>query len=146
MRGLATQMGLTFENNGVDVALRGRYFFGSAWEQASALAAAAGILWGIDRGTLFITTPGSPRPSAPVLVSPENGMVGYPQFNQTQVLVTTLFNPVIQFQGGVTIQSSLQPACGAWIVGAIEYDLESITQGGSWFQRLTCYTQGETPA
>lgn len=133
MAGLATQMGLTFENNGVLLVLSTPYFPGTAFEQMRRCADAANINAIIDNGKLAIWNKGASRGGARALVSPETGMVGYPAHNGVGVSVTTIFNPTIGFGQLVDTQSSLVAACGTWFVYSLKYSLESETPGGEWF-------------
>src|SRR6185295_1510125 len=62
LQGLATQMGLSFENNGVSVMLQNPYFHGSALSQAQDCIRAAGIEWNQgDNGILAIWPKGGAR-------------------------------------------------------------------------------------
>ena len=83
MAGLAMQMGLNFENNGVKVQLSNPYFPGTGRTQAQACAEHAGIEWIIDNGTLAIWYPGQARGGVASLLSPSTGMVGYPAYTST---------------------------------------------------------------
>lgn len=142
---LAKSMGMAFENNGVTAKLAFPYYWGTAWEQASQIAKDAGIEWTIDRGTLAIMNPGSPRKGGTVpIFSPTTGMVGYPVFNQTLVIITALFNPDVQFQGEMEVQSQLTSANGRFIIISIVYELESLTPNGRWHMTLTGVVQGYT--
>lgn len=109
MQGLARQMGMGFENNGVDAQLSSPYFSGSLMVQAQKCADHAGIEWGIFNGnTLAIWKRGGNRstPDVPV-ISPATGMIGYPAFTQQGIVVSTVFNPQLSFGQLVKVQSSL---------------------------------------
>ena len=70
MSSLASQMGYTFENNGVTVTLPpGTHFRGSLRNQAVACVNAARIEWVIDNGTLAIWPRGSSRSPLKTLAS-----------------------------------------------------------------------------
>jgi hypothetical protein len=65
-------------------------------------------------------------------------MVGYPTFGFGKIIVKIEFNPAIVYGMSVTVQmSSLPPANGTWSVFQLDYELQSMTPGGSWFQTLT---------
>lgn len=138
MAGLAQDMGLAFEDSGVDVVLQRPYFPGTARMQAEACAKAAGINWTIDEGTLAIWPAGSSRGGQIPLISPGTGLVGYPAHTQNGVVITTLFNPSITFGGRVQLESLLTPANGTWTVFAVSHTLESEMPDGDWFTRLEC--------
>jgi hypothetical protein len=137
MSQLAGQMNLSFENNGVNVKLSNIYLSGSARMQALTLAQHAGIEHLIDKGTLAIWKPGQGRQSSSLMISPQTGMVGYPMFNQANVVVRTLFNPAINYGGLMQIQSDLTPACGTWAINYVDLELDSMVPHGRWFATLS---------
>jgi hypothetical protein len=144
MQSLASEMGFGFENNDVNVKLSNPHYYGSPWQQVSQIAYDAGIEYVVERGVLVITPAGVPRKGDPVLISPQTGMRGYPQFNQATVIVTALFAPAVKYQGQVKVQSDLTSACGTWPVNRLQYELESMVPNGKWFMTLSLYTQGAT--
>ncbi|MDQ0395181.1 baseplate hub protein [Labrys monachus] len=144
MSNLAKQMGLAFEGNGVNVKLANPYYYGSAWMQAMQIAEHAGIEWIVDKGTLAISMPGKPRQGSTPLISKETGLVGYPAFNETEIILRALYNPAVRYGGDIEVKSDLTPANGKWIVKLIEYDLESQMPGGSWFMTIIAYPIGPT--
>ena len=136
MSQLASQMGLTFENNGVNVQLSNQYLPNTALEQAKTLAAAAGIWLYIDNGILAITPSNTPRNKPVAQISAQSGMVGYPTFDGVGVNFKTLFNPSVTFGGSVNIQTDIPQAAGTWIVTSVALKLESEKPGGSWFMQI----------
>ena len=73
-------------------------------------------------------------------------MVGYPIFVSNNLVVRSVFNPNIKYQGFIKIQSDLTPANGTWKVGKIEYELESKVPHGKWFNVMTCQSQNSQAA
>jgi hypothetical protein len=164
MQGLARQMGLGFENNGVDVQLSSPYFSGSLMTQAQKCAEHAGIEWGIFNGnTLAIWKRGGNRntPDVPV-ISPSHGMIGYPAFTQGGIIVSTVFDPKISFGSLVKVQSSLlediaaaqqkpatlggqQVAANAgifpttWAVNKLDLALDAQVPRGEWRSTVYAY-------
>lgn len=147
LQGLATQMGMTFENNGVSVILQNPYFSGSAKTQAEEVVRAAGIEWNHgDMGTLAIWPKGGSRSGAIPLISKDTGMVGYPYpSGQGLVGVKTSFNPQIGFGGKVQVASDIKPACGTWTVQNIVHEIESEMPGGQWFTSIVGAPPGYVP-
>lgn len=141
MEGLAKQMGMTLENSGVSVMLSTPYFPGTPRMQVEECARAADIRWQIDRNVLAIWPKDGYRAGDAPLISPQTGMVGYPTFNSSGIVVTTLFNPALKFGGLVDVKSSLTPACGKWSVYSMSHDLESQTPDGNWFTRIQATAQ-----
>ena len=133
MASIATDMGYTFENNGVDTQLADVYLANTGLEQAKELARAAGCDLYLDDKILAITPPNVPRKTQIPTVSSATGLVGYPTFDGVGVNFQTLFNPAIVFGGSVKIESDVQQAAGEWVVTSVSYRLESERPGGSWF-------------
>ncbi len=91
--------GTCFENAGVTAKLANPYFGGTLLTQAKAIARHAGFDMFIDKNTMAIVPPKKSRSGGAIVVSPETGMVGYPQFNQAQVIVTALYSPEYKIGG-----------------------------------------------
>lgn len=137
---LATQMGLSFENNGVSVQLSNPYFPGTFREQALAAVTAADISWnGGDDTKLAIWPKNGSRGGAVPLVSTATGMRGYPAYTALGILVSSLFNPNISFGSKIEVVSDLKPACGIWSVFSLEHDLDTNMPRGSWFSTIGAY-------
>lgn len=143
---LAQQMGLQFENNGVNTKLTNPYYPGSAWTQATRMARHANIEMVVDRGTMAIMPAGQPRQGGAVLISPQTGMVAYPGFREAAVVVKTLFNPAVKVNGLIQVQSDITPACGTWKVFHMVYELESKMPHGRWFQTIEANLVGQQPS
>lgn len=147
---LASQMGFTFENNGVSAKLANPYYAGSAWDQMLDIAQDANFNLVVDprgsgngnAGTIAISPQGTARSGAAVGISPATTMVSYPAFIENQLIVRSLFNPAVKPFGSISVQSSLQAACGTWLVTKIDHDLDTITPGGNWFSTYTCVPIG----
>ena len=144
MKSLASQMGLQFENSGVNVKLVNPYYGGSPWTQAVRIMKHANIEMVVQKGKMAISPAGTPRQGGGTLISPQTGMVGYPAYEQASIIVRCLFNPSIECNQTVQIQSDLTPANGTWTVNRIVYELESHMPGGKWFQTLKC-VNGKAP-
>lgn len=139
MQGFATQMGCTFENDGIDAKLPASYFYGSPANQAAACANAAGINWFVDNQVLAIWPRGSSRAGTVTLISPQTGMIGFPGFTAYGLTLKTVFNPDLRFGANIQVQSSLKPANGNWTIYSLDHDLESMVPRGKWYTDITCY-------
>lgn len=160
MSGLARQMNLGFENNGVSISMPPTYLSGSAKTQADKLARWAGISWGIINGnTLSIWPRGGNRTTQSVpVISKATGMITSPAFTQQGIIVKTLFNPQVAFGGLVEVQSSVlagiasvqpnQPnATGnapstfptQWAVNKLDLLLDSLLPKGQWMSTIYAY-------
>jgi hypothetical protein len=142
MAQLAKQMGFSFENNGVNIAVpRGTYLGNTAYFQAQNLMLAYNFDMFIDRGILAICPLGQSRKTPIVpLISSTTGMIGYPYFNTQGMLFDTIFNPNIIFGGTVEVKSEIAPvANGMWYVTNISHTLECLVPGGRWQSTVNCF-------
>lgn len=142
MRTLATKMGLAFQDNGVTASLMNPYFSGTSYQQAQQIADAVGIEFGVDDQTLYISPRGQARTGNAVVVSPDTGMKEYPTFSKKGLRVTTLFNPAIQQNGLIQVQSSIAVANGTWRVTGLKHKLESENPSGAWFTDINAVPVG----
>lgn len=138
MAGLAKTMGLAFEDGGVKVKLSNPYFSGTALMQVRACAQAADIWHKVEMGALVIWPKEGAREGVIPLVSPETGMVGYPELGSKRVVVRTMFNNTLRLGGNIQIQSSLPMATGKFQVFNITHSLSSEAPGGPWFTTVEC--------
>ena len=137
MLGFAKQMGYAFEDNGVTAQLANPYFHGTALQQASAVAAAADIEFGIDNGTLFICPRGGARKGKAPLISAETGLKEYPVFNKKGIKLETLYNPAVSLGGLIVVKSAVQVANGTWRVNGLRHHLECENPSGPWITRVS---------
>ena len=139
MSGLATQMGLIFENNGVSVILpAGSYFSGSARTQAEDAANTAHIEWVIENGKLAIWPKNGSRGGLIPIISKDNGLIGYPYpSGQGLVGLKCLYSPTILFGSRIQIVSDIEPASGIWTICGVEAELECQVPNGKWESHLT---------
>jgi hypothetical protein len=137
---LASSMGLSFENNGVNVKVSNPYLPGNFRQQMLALATMAGIEAYIHKDTLIAVPSGQSRTSASgTMISKDTGMVGYPAFNQAGIILTTLFVPTLEPFTTITVQSDITSACGTWNVYNADINLDSIVPHGKWFATLSAH-------
>ncbi len=143
LAGIATQMGLQLENNGVSVVLRNTYLPGTALDQLRTVMRQADIEYVIDDTTLAIWPKGGNRGGQIPLLSPETGMVGYPTFTQNSLYVRTLFNPGIAFGQLLEIKSVVPQATGSnWKAVNLTHNLTTETADGPWFTTVECALPG----
>ena len=136
MAQIAKDMGLTFENNNVNVTLTDVYLSNTLKEQALELARAGNFALYIDDKTLAITNRYEPRKGFIPEISPETGLVGYPSFDGIGVNFRTLFNPAVTFGGAVNLTTDNTQAKGQWVVVSMSHHLESEKPGGAWFTTI----------
>jgi hypothetical protein len=147
MKSIADKAGYLFETsvpNGTMIA--DPYHSGSARSQMKKVADAANVNWTLDdgsptnntRGVLAIWPRTGSRPGAPVRVSAETGMIGYPAFTPQGIVVKSLFNPAVRFGGVIEVESTIKPACGKWAVISLDHDLNTQVPNGQWFTTMSC--------
>jgi hypothetical protein len=137
MAQLASNLGYTFENNGVTGQLSDVYLANTGLEQIKDLAKAIGCDWGLDdNNVLWIAPRNTPRGGLIPLISKDTGMIGYPTFDKNGVNFDTLFNPAIRFHGAFKIVTDIPQAAGQWIAYSIAHRLESERPGGAWFSSI----------
>lgn len=148
MAALANQMGLNFDNSaGVSVQLAKTYFPGSALAQMRAAAEAANITASIDNNTLVIFPKnGASKASNTVEVNVGTGMIGYPAFTSTGIMVKSLFNPSLRWGNMVKVTSIIEPANGTWAIITLEHDLDSRVPNGKWQSSIGCYNPTSNPS
>ena len=143
MKSLAAQMTppLNFVSDGVNVKLSAPYLYGTILDQIRGVAFEANIFAEIHNGTLYIWPRNGKRLVAPTAISPQTGLVGYPSLSGVQIFdLRTLFDPTLELGAGVTLTSSLTPACGTWYAGQMTHILESMTPGGAWFSDIELWS------
>lgn len=138
LENLADIMGLSFENNGVDVRLNCPYLAGTALDQVRSVCRAADINYVIDCGVLAIWPRRGARKGEIPVMSSKTGMVGYPAFTGNGVSISSIFTPSCKQGGKVKVESELTPAAGEWVIATVQHELEAMTPGGAWFTHLEC--------
>lgn len=141
---LAGQAGLAFENAGVNTKLSNPYHFGTLRTQFYDICRAAGIEGVIQNNQTMIIVPKKGyRSGDPILVSPQTGQVGYPAWTNSGIVVRTLFNPNVELQKLIQVQSDITPACGTWKVTSVIHDIASELPNGPWFTTIEAVNPNE---
>lgn len=140
MSSIAAQMvpPRTLENSGVQTVLESPYLPGTLRDQALAVARAARCNMLIDEQVLAIWPLGETREGLTLSLSPSTGLVGYPQFTQNGIALTTLFTPSLTFGQRIEVSCPLAAANGSWTVAAVQHNLDAELPGGQWFTRIEC--------
>jgi hypothetical protein len=126
-----------FENHATNPQkLNDPYFWGSPWKQMKEVLQAAHLDGFIDDKTFAVWTPGKSVRTGTIFIAPGQGLRDYPAFTEYGVQVHTEFRRALSYGSTMTIQSSIQPACGDWQIIRIDYDLQSNTPHGSWYAIL----------
>jgi hypothetical protein len=138
---LAQKCGLGFQNYGVNAQLRNLYLPSSYGKQIKLLARMVGCEHIIDRGTLSVWKPGENK-GGNTFLSRQTGMVGYPAFDQRNIIVRSIFNPEIRNPNTITVQSDITPACGTWHINHVTHEIESQMPNGKWFTTVLASPPG----
>lgn len=132
--------GLNVENNKVNVILASPYFQGTVWQQMLSAIRAANISGVLDsvNSVLAIWPKSGARSGSALLIAPETGMIGYPEFMQNRIRARTLWAPGLKGPGVlVQVKSQFTAATGSWRVDNIDYNLSSELPGGPWEMAIT---------
>lgn len=145
---LVQQMGLkNFEPNGVkQVISSSTTLNGPTRQQAITLIEAAipKVAYSFDDNSLVLIPQGGFRANqANVVISPENGMIGYPTYSNIGIGLKTLYNAAIKWGMQVQVKSSLDVAKlnGMWTIFNIVHTLESQVFGGRWDTEMQAMAQ-----
>lgn len=140
--------GLTLENNGVSGKLVNPYFPGTMWEQLLRCTRALDCYACYDylSGKIAIWPKNKARNGDIREISPETGMINYPQFQNVQVKVRTLPDFSIKFGTKFRVKSGLTAADGEWNITHITFDIASEMPEGPWEMALTGNREQSTGA
>ncbi|MBV1833083.1 baseplate hub protein [Novacetimonas pomaceti] len=133
---LASNMGWGFQNNGVQTVLQNPYFPGSTAQQLHDLAYQGMFSYVVDQNTLSIwPVTGSRKPGGnmPVpTVGPDNGLIGYPEFNDIGVSFRTIYRPDLRFGDQIYLDTAAPNAAGNYNIRSIAHHLSAEAPGGPW--------------
>lgn len=147
LQNICKKAGIGYTDHGgaaANATLSNFYTSGSAHDQITEVVQAAKIRGVYDVNGNLATFPqtGAISGTAPI-ISPANGMIGYPEFQSAVVLVRTIFDPsIVDIALGpgrsVLIQSQLAAANGNFTVTTMRYNLScNDPSGGPWEINLT---------
>ena len=148
---IASDMGLSFENNGVESTLRDQYLWNTPLAKMKTLADIAEIDYYITDSVLSICKRNKQRnvyaaDNAPI-ISPETGMIGYPvPYMMGAVYVNVLFDSKIVHGGLIKIDTmakavndnslKIDSAQGFFFVLSMDHFLDSELPDGNWYTRI----------
>lgn len=123
----------TFENNGVDMTANDMAYGGSRMAKINSICRD----YEIDtypQGNIFAICPkGVARDIKIPVVTPLNGMIGYPKPNMLGVDFTCLYSNALYFGGMVEIKDSIvEMANRKYIIYGLRMNLEANTPNGQW--------------
>lgn len=130
---LAKSIGFTFKNNGVTSKLASPYLSGSAIKQIRDICKAAGIFYDIHNGSVDIWAVGQNRDDLTFLLSPETGLIGYPEFDAVGLKIKCEYNPDIILGRRIQVKSSAPQGNGIFTARIVRHELAAETHDGPWF-------------
>lgn len=171
MAGLASQLGIPFENNGVSVQVSNCYLPGSVLDQVYELARMAQIEVYFDSGG-GVTSPTAPTSGGQIspcvlvitprwqsrggqipLISAATGLIGYPKARDNAMAFRCLFNPSLRVMGQIKVETTVGGGTstqggpnGYWYIASLAYDLSAQLPGGPWFCDVVCLRMVGPPA
>jgi hypothetical protein len=132
---MAQNANLNLENNGVNATLYSPYFQGTTMQQIAQCAKHVDCNAYIDQptNTLAIIPKNGNRGGDIPVISADTGMIGYPMFESVMVVVRSIYNNAVKFNGLIDIESNVVIAAnGQWKVVWLEYHLSSQIPAGPW--------------
>jgi hypothetical protein len=134
---LCAAAGLTFSNpSGAHAVLRNQATYGSVIDQIDQIADAAQFGWTLNGSTIVIWTRGKPVDDTVIDVGPGTtpAMVGYPQFWEAGIIVTSLWNSRVHLHQQMNVVGSrLKNANGLWNIVNVQHSLSTMVDRGPWF-------------
>lgn len=127
---------LTLDNSAkAHFVLRNMVTYGSAIDQIDDICNAAGFSWK-QSGTTIILWPGDGNVDDEVIdVGPSSDpiMVGYPEWWQYGIVITSLFNQRILVGRRMNVTSLIPKANGLWNIIQVQHSLSTMLDKGPWF-------------
>lgn len=139
---LATQMGYSFEDNGVTGQINTPYLSGTLMNQFRQLAEAAGFNYYFDAKQTLIICPANQarKGKTPIAINKDTGLVGYVTLQRFGIRAKVLFDPAIELGSPIELSNTQVPGGdGLWFPMSTQSSLDAITPGGQWFSILDCY-------
>jgi hypothetical protein len=127
--------GFTVQASNVNATLSNPNFSGTVWEQVKAACTAANVQFYLDMiaKILYVWSNNGSRGGAPFIISPDTGMIDYPEFMKNRIRIRTLFDPTLKGPGAlIQVISQFVGANGVWHADQIDYNLSSEMPGGPW--------------
>lgn len=147
MSRLAQEGGYALKNQGVTGQLTNVHLEGSTLDKVQAVARAGNFKYEIDdtNAHLIIMPLDGFVGGVVAHVSPETGMIGYPTFSMSGIIVKSIFNKDIRSNTKVKLRSSIPTANGEFTAYNVVHTLESMNNegNGAWFTDFLAFRLGE---
>lgn len=129
---IASSIGYTVVNNGVLAKLENPYFEGNPIAQIQQCAHAAGIEIDFRLGAIYIWPQGGSIDDTIPLISPQNGLIGYPVFSNYGINFQCQYSDLILRGRKVQLETSLPNGSGVYTVQSAVHHLSTWAEGGPW--------------
>jgi hypothetical protein len=119
--------------------------YGSAIDQIEKVARAAKLNFKLEGSTIWIWPPGGSPDDVTIQVGPGTTprMVGYPQYWEQGIIVTSVFNQNLTVGRLVNVVgSALTKANGLWQAVQVQHSLTTMADRGPWFTTAMLATAG----
>jgi hypothetical protein len=133
-----------FVNKGVSAKLSNPAYSGSAWQQMSSICCDAAVCHKLEGGTFTIWDRDQTIDDTVIETGPDNGMVGYPEYDQMGLNVTMEFNPEVLLGRQLMIKkpsaANSPPVPGVpstFYINMVTHDLSCEMPDGPWFTRAS---------
>lgn len=138
--------GFTVVNNqNISIQIARPYYSGSAVNQIRSLCRDVSINCDIRNNTIYVWPIGGSVDNDPVDINPDNGLVGYPVYQSTGIIATTLFNPNLVNGKVVNMTSDAVGVTGQWYALVVNHNISSEMPGGPWFTEAHLVPPGLYP-
>lgn len=127
---IAEQNGYTFENNGVTQSIRDCVLNGSPLAKMQDAASHVKAYVYIDNGIVFLSPLSQERKNTAILINKDTGLIGYPRVSNNGITFTTNFNPQIQLQSKVSVESVVPSTDGVWLITSIAHTIKASNPNG----------------
>lgn len=144
---LVTQLGSpwTFVNNGAHAIVQNQYAYGSVINQIQKIAKAACLPLSIEKNTISIWANDGTRDDMVIDVNPQNGLVGYPSYNDVGFTIKTEFNQNLINGRMVNLTSSLPKANGKIPIQDSVHEISTASPEGAWFTTVVLSPSNYVP-
>lgn len=125
---------LTLNNpSGATAVLRNQATYGSAIDHIEKIAHAANLHWKIEGKNVWLWPPGGTVDDVTINMGPNTGMIGYPAYWESGIVVTSEFNQQVQVGRLMSVSSIIPSANGPWKIVEVHHDLATQVDKGPWF-------------
>lgn len=142
---LAQKMGLSFDSFGTDgITLNNPCYSGTVFDQLRDICYDAKVDFYFQGTSLVFAPIEKPFSNTPtVVLSPDSGLIGYPEYSRRGLVVTALYDPAYLCGSAIEIQNSaVKGTNGRWYPFSAEFSLSANMPRGPWHAVLQCNKAG----